>query len=477
MWAGGGAREVIETGLKQRKLEAGSSANWREVALDRQVTTLTVSYFCYGYAASIFTTSVFIGRWGCGLRNMHHGSGFVVVRGSAPHLESSRPVSSLQRAASVADYRLIAKRRLPKIFFEYIDGGSYAEETLRRNVADLEDLSLRQRVMCDMSALDLKTTTLGQALSMPVGLAPVGMAGMYARRGETQAARAAAAAGIPFCLSTMSICSIEEVARTGVPPWFQLYVLKDRGYARELVRRARAARCPALVLTVDLPMPGARYRDVRSGFRGLTGFSAAFNRLNDGLQHPSWLWDVWLNGRPHSLGCVAGALQSGGSASDFLTWIANNFDRSVTWKDMDWLRAEWDGPIVIKGILDPQDAREAVRVGTQGIIVSNHGGRQLDGVRSSISALPRIVEAVGDDLEVYLDGGVRSGLDVLKALALGAKACFLGRAWAYALGAGGEAAISRMLATIRSELEVAMVLTGCASVQAANRHLLDVVPK
>ena len=382
-------------------------------------------------------------------------------------------MTSLRRAASVADYRLVAKRRLPKMFFEYIDGGSYAEETLRRNVADLESLSLRQRVMRDMSALDLRTLTLGIPMSMPVALAPVGMAGMYGRRGETQAARSAAAAGIPFCLSTMGICSIEEVARTGTPPWFQLYVLKDRGYMRELVRRARTAACPVLLLTVDLPIPGARYRDVRSGFRGLSGLNAAINRLNDGLQHPAWLWDVWVRGRPHSLGCVADALQSGGSATDFLSWIAGNFDRSVTWKDLDWLRAEWDGPIVIKGILDPEDAKDAVKAGVQGIIVSNHGGRQLDGVRSSICALPRIAQAVGGDLEVYLDGGVRSGLDVLKALALGAKACFLGRAWAYALGAGGEAAILRMLANLRDELEVAMVLTGCASVRAAGRHLLD----
>jgi L-lactate dehydrogenase (cytochrome) len=386
-------------------------------------------------------------------------------------------MASLQRAAAVADYRLVAMQRLPKIFFEYIDGGSYAEATLRRNVADLESLSLRQRIMRDMSALDLQTTALGHTLSMPVALAPVGLAGMYARRGETQAARSAAAVGIPFCLSTMSICSVEEVARTGVAPWFQLYVLKDRGYARELVRRAKASGCPVLLLTVDLPIPGARYRDVRSGFRGLTGFSAIFNRLNDGLRHPSWLWDVWLHGRPHSLGCVADALQSGGSASDFLTWIANNFDRSVTWKDLDWLRAEWDGPILIKGVLDPQDAKDAVKAGMQGVIVSNHGGRQLDGVRSSISALPRIADAVGNDLEVYMCGGVRSGLDVLKALALGAKACFLGRAWAYALGAGGEAAINQMLATLRAELEVAMVLTGCSSVRAANRQLLDIDSK
>ena len=309
---------------------------------------------------------------------------------------------------------------------------------------------------------------------MPVGLSAVGMAGMYARRGEVQAARAAADAGIPFSLSTVGICSVEEVARKASPPWFQLYVLKDRGYMRELVSRAKAAGCPVLVLTVDLPMPGARYRDVRSGFRGLTGFSALANRVWDGLTHPGWVGDVWLRGRPHTLGNVADALLgAGGSAGDFLTWIANNFDRSVTWSDLDWIRAEWDRPIVIKGILDPQDARDSVKAGAQGVVVSNHGGRQLDGVRSSISALPRIVEAVGDDLEVFLDGGVRSGLDVLKALALGAKACFVGRPWAYALGAGGGTAVAKLLGTMRAELEVAMVLTGCDSLSKAGRELID----
>jgi L-lactate dehydrogenase (cytochrome) len=227
------------------------------------------------------------------------------------------------------------------------------------------------------------------------------------------------------------------------------------------------------VLTVDLPVPGARYRDIRSGFRGLSGLPALANRLWDGLTHLEWAWDVWLHGRPHSLGSVAKALQGRGSAGDFLTWIASNFDPSVTWSDLDWIRTEWDRPIVIKGVLDPEDARDAVRAGAQGIVVSNHGGRQLDGVRSSISALPRIVDAVGGDLEIFLDGGVRSGLDVLKALALGAKACFIGRAWAYALGAGGQAAVTQMLGTIRAELEVAMVLTGCRSLSAAGRGLME----
>jgi L-lactate dehydrogenase (cytochrome) len=377
------------------------------------------------------------------------------------------------RAASVSDYRELARRRLPKIFFEYIDGGSYAEATLARNVSDLEAIALRQRVMRDMSQLDMAVTSLGQTFSMPVGLAPVGMAGMYARRGETQAARAAAAAGIPMCLSTVSVCSLEEVAKTGPPPWFQLYMLKDRGYMRELLARAREAGCPVLAFTVDLPIPGARYRDVRSGFTGSSGLAGALNTAWDGLTHPAWMWDVWANGRPHTLGSVAGAVSDSRRVTDFLSWIARNFDRSVTWKDLDWVRETWDRPIVVKGVLDVADARDAVKAGAQGLVVSNHGGRQLDGVRSSISALPGIAQAVGSDLEVYMDGGIRSGLDVLKAMALGAKVCFVGRAWAYALGAGGEAQVARMLATLRAELAVAMILTGCAKVRDANRELLD----
>jgi L-lactate dehydrogenase (cytochrome) len=377
------------------------------------------------------------------------------------------------RAASVSDYRELARRRLPNIFFEYIDGGSYAETTLARNVADMEAIALRQRVMRDMSQLDMSVTTLGQTMSMPVGLAPVGMAGMYARRGETQAARAAAAAGVPMCLSTVSLCSVEEVAATGVAPWFQLYVLKDRGFMRDLLGRAKAVGCPVLVFTVDLPTPGARYRDVRSGFTGSSGLSGALNTAWDGVTHPAWMWDVWARGRPHTLGSVAKAVEGKSRVTDYLSWIARNFDRSVTWKDLDWVREVWDGPIVMKGILDVADARDAVKAGAQGLVVSNHGGRQLDGVRSSISALPKIAQAVGSDLEVYMDGGVRSGLDVLKALSLGAKACLVGRAWAYALGAGGEAQVAKMLATLKSELAVAMILTGCANVRDAGRDLLD----
>ena len=377
------------------------------------------------------------------------------------------------RAASVSDYRELARRRLPNIFFEYIDGGSYAEATLARNVADIEAIALRQRVMRDMTKLDMSIETLGQKLAMPVGLAPVGMAGMYAHRGEVQAARVAAEIGVPFCLSTVGGCSVEEVAKAGVAPWFQLYMLKDRGYMKSLIERAKALGCPVLVFTVDLPVPGSRYRDVRSGFTGSSGLSGALNTAWDGITHPAWTWDLFVHGRPHTLGSVAGAVTESRRVTDFLAWIARNFDRSVTWADLDWVRETWDGPIVVKGVLDPQDARDAVKAGAQGLVVSNHGGRQLDGVRSSISALPKIAQAVGADLEVYMDGGIRSGLDVLKAMAVGAKACFIGRAWAYALGAGGEAQVAKMLGTLKSELAVAMVLTGCATVRDASRELLD----
>ena len=378
------------------------------------------------------------------------------------------------KPASVSDYRVLARRRLPPMFYEYIDGGSYAEVTLGRNVVDMEAIALRQRVMRDMTTLNMTIQTLGQTLAMPVGLAPVGMAGMYAQRGEVQASRAATAAGIPFCLSTVSVCAVEEVAATGTAPWFQLYMLKDRGYMRDLLARAKSAGCPVLVFTVDLPLPGSRYRDVRSGFTGSSGISGALNTAWQGVTHPAWVWDLYVGGRPHTLGNVQGAIPDGRRVTDFLSWIAKNFDRSVTWADLDFVRQNWDGPIVIKGVLDPADARDTVKAGAQGLIVSNHGGRQLDGVKSSISALPRIVDAVGGDLDVFMDGGVRSGLDVLKALALGAKACFVGRAWAYALGAGGEAMVSKMLATLKSELATAMILTGCSDVSKADNSLLDI---
>ncbi len=375
------------------------------------------------------------------------------------------------RPVNVADYREAARRRLPRVLFDYVDGGAYAEWTLAENVAALARLTLRQRVLRDVSNLKLETRLFGQDLSMPVALAPVGFAGMNARRGEVQAARAAKAAGVPFCLSTVGLCSIDEVARAVAPPWFQLYMIRDRGFMSELLAMARAAACPVLLFTVDLPLPGVRYRDARNTMIA-TGLAARARQAVDGLTHPDWLWDVQVRGGPHGLGNMAAATAGVGGLAQYWAWIGRNFDPSVTWKDIDWLRERWPGHLVIKGVLDAEDAREARACGVDGIVVSNHGGRQLDGAPASITALPAIAEAVGEDLPVLMDGGIRSGLDVLKALALGARACLIGRAWAWALGARGEAGVAHVLSLMRQELRLAMSLTGCVDVKDAGRDLL-----
>ena len=375
------------------------------------------------------------------------------------------------RPASVLDYRELARRRLPKVLFDYIDGGSYAEETLAANVAEIQALKLRQRVLRDVSKLSTETELFGQPMSMPVVLSPVGLAGMNARRGEAQAARAAKAAGVPFTLSTVGVCTVAEVAAAAQPPWFQLYMLRDRGFMADVLAMAKAGGCPVLMFTVDLAVPGSRYRDARNGLIATTAGQRLRQTL-DGLAHPRWLWDVQVNGGPHTLGTVAGATKDLKRLMEFFGWIARNFDPAITWADLDWIRARWDRPIVIKGVLDVADAREAVRIGADGLVVSNHGGRQLDGAPSSIRALPPIAQAVGDRTTVLMDGGIRSGLDVLKALAGGAKACLIGRAWAWALGAAGEAGVAHMLQILRSELRVAMALTACVDVKSAGADLL-----
>lgn len=376
-------------------------------------------------------------------------------------------------AASTLDYRELARRRLPRFLFEYIDGGSYAEVTLRRNVTDLEAIALRQRVLRDVSRLDLATEIFGQKLAMPVALAPIGLAGMNARRGETQAARAAEQAGVPFCLSTVSACAIAEVRRAVTQPfWFQLYMIRDRGFMRDLLEQAKQAQCSALVFTVDMPVPGARYRDLRSGLAGAPGVLGSLRRLGQALQRPSWAWDVGVRGRPHTLGNVAPVLGASTGLEDFFAWMRGNFDPGVTWRDLDFVRERWDGTLIIKGILDAEDARTAAELGADGIVVSNHGGRQLDGVPSTAVALPPIADAVGDRLTVLADGGIRSGLDVLRMLALGAKGVLLGRAWAFALGARGEAGVAHVLRLIEAEMRVAMALTGCASVAEIGRGVL-----
>lgn len=376
-------------------------------------------------------------------------------------------------AASALDYRELARRRLPHFLFEYIDGGSYAEVTLERNVDDLKRVALRQRVLRDVSDLDLSTEIFGQKLALPVALAPIGLAGLNARRGECQAARAAESAGIPFTLSTVSACNLEEVAAAATRSfWFQLYMIRDRAFMRDLMARARAVGCSTLVFTVDMPVPGSRYRDYHSGLAGAEGLKGALRRTLQGALKPDWAWDVGVMGRPHSLGNVAPVLGDQSGIEDFFAWMRNNFDPSINWKDLDFIRAEWGGPLIIKGLLDPDDAREAAELGADGIVVSNHGGRQLDGVLSTARALPPIADAVGDRLTVLADGGIRSGLDVVRMLALGARGVLLGRAWAYALGARGQAGVEHVLKLIDAEMRVAMSLTGVTRIDEIDRSIL-----
>lgn len=380
-------------------------------------------------------------------------------------------------AASISDYRELARRRIPKFLFEYIDGGSYAERTLHWNVEDLQNVMLRQRVLRDVSALDLSTELFGQKLSMPVALAPVGLAGLTARRGEVQAARAAEKAEIPFCLSTVSACSLEEVVG-GVkkPIWFQLYMVRDKAFLKDLLQRAQDAGCSALFFTVDLPLPGTRYRDVRSGLAGNPGFGAGIHRALQIAGRPAWVWDVGIHGRPHQFGNIAPLLGKHAKLDNFFGWLRDNFEQAIDWKALDLIRSVWKGTLVIKGILDPEDARIAAENGVDGIVVSNHGGRQLDGAPSSARALPAIAEAVGERLTVLADGGIRSGLDVVRMLALGAKGVLVGRAWAFSLAARGEAGVSHMLRLLRSEMQVAMALTGVTAIDQITPEILAGVP-
>ena len=368
------------------------------------------------------------------------------------------------------DYRVAAKRKLPPFLFHYVDGGAYAEYTLRRNVDDLASLALRQRVLRNMSELSLETQLFGETLSMPVALAPVGLTGMLARRGEVQAARAADKKGIPFTLSTVSVCPIEEVAPAiKRPMWFQLYVLKDRGFMKNALERAKAAGVTTLVFTVDMPTPGARYRDAHSG---MSGPNASMRRMLQAMTHPLWAWDVGLLGKPHDLGNISTYRGNPTGLEDYIGWLAANFDPSISWKDLEWIREFWDGPMVIKGILDAEDARDAVTFGADGIVVSNHGGRQLDGVLSSARAMPAIADAVKGELKILADSGIRSGLDVVRMIALGADTVMLGRAFAYALAADGEAGVTNLLNLIEKEMRVAMVLTGAKAISEISQDSL-----
>ena len=368
------------------------------------------------------------------------------------------------------DYRAAAKAKLPPFLFHYIDGGSYGEHTLRRNTADLAEIALKQRVLNDMSDLNLETELFGEKLAMPIALAPVGLTGMYARRGEVQAAKAADNKGIPFTMSTVSVCPIEEVApKIERPMWFQLYVLKDRGFMKNVLERAKAAGVTTLVFTVDMPVPGTRYRDMHSG---MSGPNAAIRRVFQSMRHPSWAVDVGLLGKPHDLGNISTYRGSPTKLEDYIGWLGDNFDPSISWKDLEWIRDFWDGPMVIKGILDEEDAKDAVRFGADGIVVSNHGGRQLDGVLSSAKALPAIADAVKGDTKILVDSGIRTGLDVVRMMAMGADCTLLGRSFVYALAAQGQAGVENLLDLYDKEMRVAMTLTGAKTIKDLTRDSL-----
>lgn len=368
------------------------------------------------------------------------------------------------------DYRAAAKSKLPPFLFHYIDGGSYGEHTLRKNTEDLAEIALKQRVLNNMEDLDLSTEIFGEQFSMPIALAPVGLTGMYARRGEVQAAKAAENKGIPFTMSTVSVCPIEEVApKLDRPMWFQLYVLKDRGFMKNVLERAKAAGVTTLVFTVDMPVPGARYRDMHSG---MSGPNAAARRVFQAMRHPQWAFDVGLFGKPHDLGNISTYRGEPTKLEDYIGWLGANFDPSISWKDLEWIRDYWDGPMVIKGILDEQDAKDAVTFGADGIVVSNHGGRQLDGVLSTAKALPMIADKVKGDLKIFVDSGIRTGLDVVRMLALGADCTLLGRSFIYALAAQGQAGVENLLDLYEKEMRVAMTLTGAKNINELNRDSL-----
>lgn len=393
-----------------------------------------------------------------------------------------RWLSILGRAVSMTslrsfdDNREAARRRLPHFLFEFIDGGSFSEASLRANRTALDQVELEQRVMRDVSLVDTTVQLFGETMRLPVGLGPVGMAGLCARRGELAAARAAAACGVPFCLSTVSLCSIQEVGPvTADPFWFQLYMVKDRAFMADLLKIA-SDHCSALVFTVDMPVGGIRFRDFRSGMSGASGLAGKMRRAVQAAVRPGWAWDVGLRGQPHTLGNLAPVIGARGGTEDFAGWIMRNFDPSVTWDDLAFVRQLWRGPMILKGIMNAQDAVAAADVGADGVVVSNHGGRQMDAVAGTAAVLQEVAQAVSGRLAILADGGVRSGIDVLRMLALGADFVLLGRAWAFALAASGEEGVVAMIETMARELKAGMAMTGATSIaqaRAALRHSLD----
>jgi L-lactate dehydrogenase (cytochrome) len=373
-------------------------------------------------------------------------------------------------ATSIEDLRTLARRRVPRAFFDYADSGSYNEETLRANRADLEAIKLRQRVLVDVSKRSLATTILGQKVSAPLALAPIGLCGMQHGNGEILSANAANDAGIPFTLSTMSICSIEDVAEaTRKPFWFQLYVIKDRGFSKAILERAIAAKCSALVLTVDLQVLGQRHRDIKNGMT--VPPEIRLKNIVDIATKPAWAWSI-LNGRRKTFGNLAGHVKGMDNVNSLAAWIGQQFDPALSWKDVEWIKSIWPGKLILKGILDAEDAKTAVNLGADAIVVSNHGGRQLDGASSSISMLPKVADSVGNDTEVLFDGGIRTGGDMMRALALGARACMIGRAYVWALGAGAQPGVAKAIDILKKELETTMALTGVQRVDQIGRQNL-----
>lgn len=376
----------------------------------------------------------------------------------------------MKNITSIEDLRKIAQRKVPRAFFDYAEAGSYSQETLRANCSDLDHIKLRQRVMVDVSARDMSTTILGEKVSFPLALGPVAMTGLEHGNGEILACRAAQAAGIPFTLSTLSICSIEDVAQAVEKPfWFQIYVMKDRGFVRSLIERAAAAKCSALVLTVDLQVLGQRHCDVKNGLSVPPALK--IKNLINMASKPGWVYGV-LSGKRWTFGNLDGHVKGMEGVKSLAQWVGSQFDETLNWKDVEWIKSIWPGKLIIKGILDVEDAKLAAKTGAAALVVSNHGGRQLDGAPSSISVLPKVADAVGSEIEVMFDGGVRSGRDVFRALALGAKSCLIGRSYIYGLGAGGEAGVAKAIEIIRKELDVSMALTGVNRISEINPCVL-----
>jgi L-lactate dehydrogenase (cytochrome) len=375
----------------------------------------------------------------------------------------------MKNAMCIEDLRRIARRNVPRVFIDYMEAGSYSEHTRDANVEDMAKVKLRQRVLVDVSRRSMATTVLGEQLSMPLALAPTGLAGMQHADGEILAARAAHAAGIQYCQSTMSICSIEDIREAVQKPWwFQLYVMKDRGFVKALVERVIAAKCSALFLTVDLPVNGQRHVDQKNGLSVPPRLTA--KTVFDVMMRPTWAWRI-LNGKRRTFANIDGHLPGFGGIT-LAEWTQSQFDQTVSWKDVEWVRSIFPGKLVLKGILDPDDAREALKTGADGIVVSNHGGRQLDGAPSTISALPKVADAIGGQKEILFDSGVRTGQDMFRALALGAKACMIGRPFLYGLGAGGEAGVAKVIDILRRELDTTMVLTGIDDVKKIDRNAI-----